>query len=117
MISAGKLAATMITGLVVWASGAIAAETVVTVFRGTESGAAADQQQAGLPVVLRGMPVASRQPADTQAPEPDGDGWTATGGEALWLVERDGGQVLGCWLQGSSQAGMTDVRCGEGVWR
>jgi len=44
-------------------------------------------------------------------------GWIATGGETLWLVERGGGRVVGCWLQGSTQAGETDVRCGRGTLR
>jgi hypothetical protein len=55
--------------------------------------------------------------APSPAPDSDGSGWIAVGGDALWLVERDGGRVIGCWLQGSTQVGRTNVRCGEGGWR
>ena len=107
MTGAIKMAAFMVAGLGVLGAPAVAAETDVTVLRGTASNA-----ESGRVTLLRGWPAgAPRKPA-TPAPERDAPGWIATGGETLWLVERDGGEVLGCWLQGSTDADETDeIRC------
>lgn len=117
----GKWAVIMVVGLGVPGAPVVAAETGVTVIRGavsdTDSGPPAAKPLAGLVTVLRGWPVGEpRRPAapalDSAAP-----GWIATGGETLWLVERGGGRVIGCWLQGSTQVGETDVFCAQGGLR
>ena len=71
----------------------------------------------GLPTVLRGWPSGSPRIAAKPKPKRVSPGWIATGGETLRLVERDGGRVVGCWLQGSTQVSEIDVLCGRGAWR
>ncbi len=112
-----KWAVIVVAGLGVLAAPAVAAETEVTVIRGTTSDTAAGQAAAGLPTILRGWPPGARRLAAKPKPKRDAPGWIATGGDSLWLVERGGGRVVGCWLQGSTQAGETDVRCGRGTLR
>ncbi len=114
---ATKWAAITVAGLGVLAVSAVAAETGVTVIRGTASDAASGQPAAGLPTVLRGWPPGAPRRAPKPEPKRDAPGWIATGGETLWLVERDGGRVVGCWLQGSTQVGEIDVLCGRGALR
>ncbi len=113
----GAIKWVVVAGLVVLAAPAIAVESGVTVIRGTTSDTAAGQPAAGLPTVLRGWPPGAERLAAKPEPKRDAPGWIATGGETLWLVERGGGRVVGCWLQGSTQAGETDVRCGRGALR
>ena len=107
----------VVAGLGVLGAPAVAAETEVTVIRGTTSDAATDQLTAGLPTVLRGWSPGAPRRAPKPKPKRHEPGWIATGGETLWLVERGGGRVVGCWLQGSTHAGETDVRCGRGTLR
>ncbi len=113
---AAKWAAITIAGLGVLAAPAVAAETEVTVIRGTASNSASGQPTAGLPTVLRGWPPGAPRVAAEPEPKRDAPDWIATGGESMWLVER-GGQLIGCWLQGSTQVGEIDVLCGRGAWR
>ncbi len=112
-----KWAAIMVTGLGVLSTPAVAVESGVKVIRGPASDAASGKPAAGLPTVLRGWPPGAKRLAAKPEPKRDAPQWISTGGDALWLVERDGGRVVGCWLQGSTQAGETDVRCGRGAWR
>ncbi len=114
---AAKWAANVVAGLGVLAAPAVAVETGITVIRGTASEAAADQPTAGIPTVLRGWPPGAPRRAPKPEPKRNSPGWIATGGETLWLIERGGGRVVGCWLQGSTQVGETDVRCGRGALR
>jgi hypothetical protein len=120
MNGAIKLAAIMAIGLGVFAAQAVdAAESGVTVVRGTAGNAAATKAVTGLPTVLRGIKASSprRAKAPRRGSRSAASGWIATGGDTLWLVERQGGRIIGCWLQGSTQAGQTDIRCGRGGWR
>ncbi len=112
-----KRAAIAVAWLGVLATPAVAAESAVTIIHGAASGAASGQTAAGLPTVLRGWPPGAPRMAATPEPKRDAPGWIATGGDTLWLVERGGGQVVGCWLQGSTRAGETEIRCGHGAWR
>jgi hypothetical protein len=112
MNGAYKLAAIVVAGFGVLAAPAAAAETGVTVLRGTAS-----DTDSGKVTVLRGWQVGAKRPAKAPAPRGAAPGWIATGGETLWLVERGGGRVIGCWLQGSTQAGETDIRCAQGGLR
>ncbi len=114
---AAKWTVIVVAGLGVLAAPAVAAETGVTVIRGTTIGTAAGQAAAGLPTVLRGWPPGAPRRAPKPEPKRDAPGWIATGGETLWLVERDGGRVVGCWLQGSTQVGEIDILCGRGALR
>ncbi len=111
----GKWAVIMVAGLGVLAAPA-AAETGVTVLRGTASDAAAGADS-GKVTVLRGWPAGAPDRAKAPPPHRAAPGWIATGGETLWLVERGGGRVIACWLQGSTEAGETDIRCGRGGLR
>ncbi len=117
MNGAIKWAAIVVAGLSVLAAPAVAVETGITVIRGTVSEAASNQPAAGLPTVLRGWPPGAQRKAAKPKPKRDAPGWIATGGETLWLVERGGGRVVGCWLQGSTQVGETDIRCSRGALR
>ncbi len=117
MNGAIRWTAIMVVGLGVLAAPVLAAETAVTVIRGTASDTASLPASAGLPTVLRGWQAGSPRSAKAPAPRRDSSGWIATGGDTLWLVERHGGRVIGCWLQGSTQAGETEIRCGHGAWR
>jgi hypothetical protein len=108
---AAIVAAIVIAGIGVLA-GPAAAQTGVTVLRGTAS-----DTDSGKVTVLRGWQVGAKRPAKARAPRGAAPGWIATGGETLWLVERGGGRVIGCWLQGSTQAGETDIRCAQGGLR
>lgn len=117
MNSAGTWAATLIAALALFAAPAVAAQADVTVIRGTMSDAAAEQAAGGLPTVLRGWRAGAPRPAATPEPEPGPTSWIAAGGDTLWLVERNGGRVIGCWLQGSGRVGVSNVRCGQGAWR
>ena len=96
---------------------AFAAETGVTVLRGTASDADSGPAAAGLVTVLRGWPAGAPRPAKAPAAYRAGPGWIATGGDTLWLVERGGARLIGCWLQGSTEAGETDIRCGRAALR
>ncbi len=116
-----KWAVIMAAGLAVLGTPAVSAETGVTVIRGSasdaDSGPPADGPLAGLVTVLRGWPAGEPRRPATPTPDSTAPGWIATGGDTLWLVERGGGRVIGCWLQGSTQAGETDVFCGQGGLR
>ncbi len=112
MNGAMKLAVIMVAGLGVLGAPAVAAETGVTVLRGSASAA-----DTGRVTVLRGWQAGSPRPAKAPPPRRAAPGWIATGGDTLWLVERGGGRVTGCWLQGSTQAGETDILCGQGGLR
>ena len=98
---------------------AVAAESGVAVVRGTATASAAAPSAVGLPAILRGRPAASPRRASTppSPPEYDSAGWIATGGDTLWLVERQGDGIVGCWLQGSARAGETVIRCARDSWR
>ncbi len=115
MKSASTWAAALVAGLALFAAPAVAAETDVTVIRGTMSDAAAPE--AGVATVLRGWPAGTPRPASAAAPEPGPTNWIATAGDTLWLVERQGGRVVGCWLQGSGRVGVSNIRCRRGAWR
>ena len=112
-----RWAAIMVAGLGVVAAPAVAAKTEVTVIRGTASGAASGQPAGGLPTVLRGCLPGTKRVQAKPEPEPQAPGWIATGGETLWLLERGGERMIGCWLQGSTQVGGIDIRCGRGALR
>ncbi len=112
-----KWAVIVVAGLGVLAAPAVAVETEIAVIRGTASDAASVQPAAGLPTILRGWPPGARRLAAKPKPKRDAPGWIATGGDSLWLVERGSGQLVGCWLQGSTQVGELDVICGRGAWR
>ena len=114
---ATRLAATVVTGLGVLATPAVAAQTEVTVIRGTASDTASGQPADGLPAVLRGWPPGAKRAQAKPEPKPGAPGWIATGGETLWLLEPGGERMIGCWLQGSTQVGGTDIRCGRGALR
>ena len=112
-----KRAVIVVAGLGVLAAPAVAANTGVSVIRGTVGDTATGRPAAaGLPTVLRGWAPGAERVAAKPEPKRDAPGWIATGGESMWLVER-GGQVVGCWLQGSTQVGEIDVLCGRGAWR
>ncbi len=117
MNSASTWAATLVAGLALFAAPAAAAETDVTVIRGTMSDTAAARQEAGLPTILRGWPAGAPRRAAAPEPEPGPTRWIATAGDTLWLVERRGGRVVGCWLQGSGRVGVSNIRCRRGAWR
>jgi len=110
-------AATVVVGLGVLAAPAAAEKSGITVIRGTMSDAVAGRAAAGLPTVLRGWPPGSPRSAAKPKPKRVSPGWIATGGDTLWLIERGGGRVVGCWLQDSTQVGETDIRCGRNILR
>ncbi len=114
---AAKWAVIVISGLGVLAAPAIAGKSGVTVIRGTASDAKTDEPAAGLPTVLRGWPPGSPRSAAKPKQKRVSPGWIATGGDTLWLIERGGGRVVGCWLQDSTQVGEIDVLCERGAWR
>ena len=117
MNGAIKWAVIVVAGLGVLAAPAVAVESGIKVIRGTTSDTAAGQPADGLPTVLRGWPSGAQRKAAKPEPKRDQPGWVASGGETLWLVERGGGGLIGCWLQGSTQAGETDIRCKRGALR
>ncbi len=120
MNSAIKWAAIIAIGLgVVSLRAAAGAETGVTVVRGTPSKSAAAKTSAGLPTVLRGRQAGSSNSTATRKRRSRGaaTGWITTGGETLWLVQRHGGRIVGCWMQGSTQAGQSEIRCARSAWR
>ncbi len=96
---------------------AAAAQSGVAVVRGTAS--AAESSVVGFPTILRGQSAAQSWRAGTPSPPPEYDpyAWIAAGGDTLWLVERQGDRIVGCWLQGSSRAGETEIRCARDAWR
>ena len=114
---AAKWTVIVVAGLGVLAAPAVAVETGITVIRGTASKAASDQPTAGLPTVLRGWAPGSPRSVAKPKPKRVSPGWIATGGDTLWLIERGGGRVVGCWLQDTTQVGETDIRCGRNILR
>ena len=97
----------------------IAAESGVAVVRGTATASTVEPLVAGIPTILRGQPAAASWRASTppSPPEYEPPGWITTGGDTLWLVERQGDGIVGCWLQGSARAGETVIRCAHDTWR
>lgn len=97
------------------ADAAVAADADVTVLRGMSAKTTAST---GAPTVLRGMPAGDSQAADAKKLRSRrvASSWISTGGDSLWLVESDGGGIVGCWLQGSGYAGRTDIRCARRGW-
>ena len=114
-----KWAAIMLVGLGLASAAATSAEATVTVLRGTAGKPGATQASAGMPTVLRGRQSGSPKSAETgkRRARRAASGWITTGGDTLWMVERRGGQIVGCWLQGSTQAGRTEIRCARRGWR
>jgi len=68
--------------------------------------------QRAAPTILRGTP-AERQTAPAAA-TPDGDRWQIAGGERLWLVDRETGEVRGCINQDTFTVGVRVIRCTSG---
>lgn len=109
-----------VVGLGMVSAGAsFAADSGVTVLRGTPTQTAETKASAGEHIVLRGMPAERSQSAESRKSRSRqvASGWISTGGEALWLVERRGGTIVGCWLQGSTYAGRSEIRCARTRWR
>jgi len=67
--------------------------------------------QRAAPTILRGTP-AERQTAPAAAT--DGDRWQIAGGERLWLVDRETGEVRGCINQDTFTVGVRVIRCTSG---
>jgi len=93
-----RWAVVVVAGLGALATPAVAAKTEVTVIRGTASDAASGQPGGGLPTVLRGWPPGAKRVRAKPEPELQAAGGIATGGETLWLLERGGERMIGCWL-------------------
>ena len=106
-----SLSTIVVAGLL--AAPAIAATNGVTVIRGTVSDAGPSQPTAGLPTALRGWAPGTPRAQPKPEPKRTKSRWTTIGGDTLWFVERSGQRIIGCWLQGSTQVGGIDVRCGR----
>ena len=65
--------------------------------------------------ILRGTPASPRTTAAAEPAGPGGGVWQPVGGQRLWMVNSETGQVAGCINRLTSNVGEREIECTFGT--